>query len=81
MGKDQLFESLKSANIPEIVHDMLWEHLMEYFITGGLPQVVKEYIPLRDTPVEARYNTRKLQQDLLASYYAGATNSMHISDA
>jgi len=84
LGKDQLVESLKSANIPEIAHDMLWEHLMEYFITGGLPQVVKEYIPLRDTPVEARYNTRKLQQDLLASYYkdfakhAGATNSMHI---
>ncbi len=88
LGKDQLIEIMQSANIanppPEIAHDMLWELLMEYFITGGLPQIVKEYIPLRNTPVEARYNTRKLQQDLLASYYkdfakhAGAINSMHI---
>jgi len=46
LGKDQLVESLKSLNIPEIAHDMLWEYLMEYLITGGLPQVVKEYIPL-----------------------------------
>jgi len=88
LGNYQLLDSLKSADIanslPEIAHDMLWALLMEYFMTGGLPQVVKEYIPLRNTPVEARYNTRKLQQDLLASYYkdfakhAGATNSMHI---
>jgi predicted AAA+ superfamily ATPase len=88
LGKSQLLENLNLTNIanqlPEIAHDMLWELLMEYFITGGLPQIVKEYIPLRNTPVEARYNTRKLQQDLLASYYkdfakhAGAVNSMHI---
>ncbi len=88
LGKHQLIESLKSADItnplPEIAHDMLWALLMEYFMTGGMPQVVKEYIPLRNTPVEARHQTRKLQQDLLASYYkdfakhAGATNSMHI---
>lgn len=88
LGKHKLLESLKSANLanplPEIAHDMLWKLLMEYFMTGGLPQVVKEYVPLRNTPVEARNNTRKLQQDLLTSYYkdfakhAGATNSMHI---
>ncbi|MDM8557664.1 AAA family ATPase [Candidatus Parabeggiatoa sp. HSG14] len=86
LGKPKLIESLADiANpLPEIAHDMLWKLLMEYFITGGLPQIVKEYVPLRNTPVEARKNTRKLQQELLASYYkdfakhAGATNSVHI---
>jgi len=86
LDKPKLIESLTDIANPlaEIAHDMLWKLLMEYFITGGLPQIVKEYLPLRNTLVEARQHTRKLQQELLASYYkdfakhAGAINSMHI---
>jgi len=88
VGEDLLIEYFVAAEpenpLPEIAHDMLWQLLKEYFITGGMPQVVGEYIQLRTTPVEARNNVRKLQQALIESYYkdfakhAGNNNSMHI---
>lgn len=88
MGEELLVESIAEMGlgnpIPEIAHDMLWQHLKEYFISGGMPGVVEEYIHLRATPVEARKGVRKLQQGLLESYYkdfakhAGNINSVHI---
>jgi len=88
MGEDLLIERLVEAKpknpLPEIAHDMLWQLLKAYFITGGMPQVVGEYVQLSTTPVEARKSVRKLQQALLESYYkdfakhAGNNNTVHI---
>lgn len=88
VGEDLLMEYFVAAEpknpLPEIAHDMLWQLLKEYFITGGMPQVVAKYMQLRTTPVEARNSVRKLQQALIESYYkdfakhAGNNNAMHI---
>jgi len=88
MGEELLVESIVEMEpgnpIPEIAHDMLWQLLKEYFITGGMPEVVEEYVHLHATPVEAREGARRLQQALLESYYkdfakhAGNNNSVHI---
>ena len=84
---DLLNETLKTNNlksIPTIAHNKLWQLLKEYFITGGMPQVVEEYLNLRSTPVEARKRVRELQRGLLDSYYkdfakhSGANNALHI---
>ena len=86
-GDGLLNEILKTNNLksmPTIAHDKLWQLLKEYFITGGMPQVVGEYLNLRSTPVEARKRVRKLQRGLLDSYYkdfakhSGSNNAIHI---
>jgi predicted AAA+ superfamily ATPase len=86
-GDGLLNETLKTNNLksmPTIAHDKLWQLLKEYFITGGMPQVVGEYLNLRSTPVEGRKRVRKLQRGLLDSYYkdfakhSGSNNAIHI---
>ncbi len=71
-------------SIPEIAHPMLWELLKEYFITGGMPQIVSAYRELRENRVAAMNRVRKLQRALVESYFkdfakhSGKINSMHI---
>ena len=53
-------------------------------MTGGMPQVISEYISMRDNRIEAMDNARKVQKGLIEGYYrdfakhSGKTNSMHI---
>jgi len=86
-GDELLLETLNACpiqNVPAIAHNRLWHLLKEYFVTGGMPQVVEEYLRLRATPVEARRRVRELQRGLLDSYYkdfakhSGANNAIHI---
>ena len=69
---------------PEVAHNRIWEKLKEYYITGGMPQVVFNYIESRDNRIEAMKTARKLQEDLVRSYsndfakHSGKNNSMHI---
>ncbi|MCK5681214.1 AAA family ATPase [bacterium] len=86
-GDELLLETLdvgQIQNVPAIAHNRLWHLLKEYFIAGGMPQVVEEYLQLRATPVEARRRVRELQRGLLDSYYkdfakhSGAHNAIHI---
>ncbi len=70
--------------IPELVHEHLWEQLKQYFVVGGLPEVVATYYEFKDNLFEAFSRVRKKQDDLLNSYYsdiskhAGKINAMHI---
>ncbi len=70
--------------IPEIVHEHLWDQLKRYFVVGGLPEVVAAYCEHKDHLFEACLIVRKKQEDLLNSYYAdiakhsGKVNAMHI---
>ena len=86
-GDELLIETLttnKLKDISTIAHEKLWLLLKEYFITGGMPQVVSEYLNLRAVPVEARQRVRELQRGLLDSYYkdfakhSGPNNALHI---
>lgn len=81
----EIFESFnKEKIIPEIAHIKLMDILKEYYITGGMPQVVSTYLSSRNNKVEAIKNVRSLQRDLMESYtkdfakHAGKINSMHI---
>lgn len=47
-----------------ITHDLLWQQLKEYFITGGMPQVVREYLERREFALEARQQARIIQKGL-----------------
>ena len=88
LNEDLLIEVLGSYRevntISEAAHQKLWGCLKEYYVTGGMPQVISEYIPMRDNRFEAMNNTRKIQKELIEGYYrdfakhSGKTNSMHI---
>ncbi len=88
LNEDLLIEALESSReastISETTHQKLWGCLKEYYVTGGMPQVVSEYISMRDNRIEAMDNARKIQKGLIEGYYrdfakhSGKTNSMHI---
>lgn len=46
--RDYLGQATLTTGIEPIVHDMLLEHLRNYFFIGGLPAVVHEYVVTRN---------------------------------
>lgn len=73
-----------STEIPELIHEYLWDQYKRYLIVGGLPEVVAKYNANKKNLFEAFAIVRKKQDDLLNSYYAdiakhaGKVNAMHI---
>lgn len=80
-----LFQNLTSNdNIPDIIHEHLFEMLKHYFIVGGLPEAVAMYCTHKNNLFEAFTEVRKKQSDLIHAYYSdiakhsGKINAMHI---
>jgi len=77
-------DSFRGDKTDDIYHARLFELLKIYFITGGLPEVILEYLKEKDNPLIAFRNVRSLQKLLLLHYrndfskYSGHTNSRHI---
>lgn len=73
LGLDTFTEALRSAGMKHTplsppIHEKAFGLFKEYLVCGGLPEVVKSYISLRDTRVKAFQTVRSLQQQLVASY-------------
>ncbi|MFC1617131.1 ATP-binding protein [Candidatus Margulisiibacteriota bacterium] len=81
---DYLNKHSKINNIPDIVHEKLWEQLKIYFILGGLPEVIKTYLEYKGNLLTAIEKTRNLQNNIIKTYladiakHAGKQNAMHI---
>lgn len=88
IGQEQLYKLLKQTNfdteIPELAHQKLWEVMQWYWITGGLPEVVKTFSENQENLFQAFTKSRKKQEDLIFTYYgdiakhSGKVNAMHI---
>ena len=74
----------QSDSISEIVHEHLWQQFKIYLVTGGLPEVVREYIENKNDLYTALTKVRIKQNELIYGYYAdiakhsGKVNAMHI---
>ncbi len=74
----------KVDSLSEIAHQRLWNRLREYYVTGGMPQVVSTYLTHREDPFEAIKKARDVQGKLVESYnndfakHSGKINSLHI---
>lgn len=72
MGQTRLAETLNSITsqhpIVEPIHQKVWTLFKYFMITGGMPEVVKNFVKNIDTPSKAFSITRKLQADLLKDY-------------
>ncbi len=77
-------DALDNGTLPEMAHVKLWERLKEYFVVGGMPEVVLTYISQRESRAEAMRQARVIQEGLVESYYkdfakhSGKLNSIHI---
>ena len=77
-------DSDKVDSLSEIAHHRLWNRLLEYYVTGGMPQVVSTYLTYRDDLFEAMKRARDVQGKLVESYnndfakHSGKINSIHI---
>ena len=79
------FDEFKGdQQIPEVVHNRLWQQMKNYMIVGGLPEVVKVWRDSQDSPFVGFKEVRKVQKNLLISYLAdmakhsGKQKSMHL---
>lgn len=74
----------RNNNIEDFYHSKFLELLKNYFITGGLPEVVDVYRAKKDNLLEAFREVRYLQDQLILQYerdfskYSGITNARHI---
>lgn len=70
--------------IPEMAHQQLWRELLNYYVTGGMPQAVATYMAKKSDKVTAFAEVRTVQKVLVDSYskdfakHSGKTNSIHI---
>ncbi len=73
-----------SRKISLAAHGRLWERLKEYYIVGGMPQAVLDFIAGYNDKISAFKSVRSTQRQLIESYskdfakHSGKTNSMHI---
>lgn len=85
LGKPLLSEALK-AGIETIsfAHEQLWNLLKIYFITGGLPEVVKIFVEHQENHFEALNLVRVRQKEIINDYigdmakHCGKENAMHL---
>ena len=88
LDKNILIEALangisKETIYPEL-HSKLWDLLKLYFIVGGLPEVILEFIKHQDQLATAFEQVRYKQQDLITDYlgdmakHAGKENAVHL---
>lgn len=76
--------ALETRKLSESIHVHIWGLLKQYFVTGGLPEVVREYVDNQENLVTAMIAVREKQETLIKNYYAdiakhsGKINAMHI---
>ena len=71
-------------HIPDSIHTEVWELYKEYMVTGGLPEVVAQYLDNRHDPAKACKVARDIQAELIHNYlndmakHSGKVKAMHI---
>ncbi len=84
MCPELLKTALFSDQQSEIAHSKLWDRLKEYYVVGGMPEVVASYVHNRGNQPEVLNTVRLVQKRLIEGYFkdfakhSGKTNSMHI---
>ncbi|MBN2802451.1 MAG: ATP-binding protein [Deltaproteobacteria bacterium] len=76
----------KEQHIAPIAHQQLMEMLKCYYVTGGMPEVVRTYLENRDLNILLNMDkVRKIQLNLISNYmsdfakHSGKINAIHIA--
>jgi predicted AAA+ superfamily ATPase len=82
---DTYLESVKNESISEAIHIRLLDILKEFYIVGGMPDIVDTYLEGKTVDASIFQLIRKKQTDLLKSYHSdfskhsGKINALHIT--
>lgn len=77
-------QNISHENFSEMVHQKLWSLLKDYFVVGGLPEVVKTFVREEKKDWEVFQKVREKQKALITAYvadmakHAGKQNAMHL---
>lgn len=70
--------------IADMAHSQLWKELLNYYVTGGMPEAVKTYIANKENKPVAFGEVRRIQKALLDSFnkdfakHSGKNNAVNI---
>lgn len=70
--------------VARMAHQLLWQELLNYYVTGGMPEVVLTYLANKENRPVAFGEVRKTQKILTDSFckdfakHSGKNNSVHI---
>ena len=82
--RQELFSSIRTNAISATAHDHLWQRMLQYLITGGLPEVVAAFAVDPQPSHRQLLQVREIQEDLITAYHAdmakhsGKQNSVHL---
>lgn len=80
----EILQTLDLENLSPLAHKSFWGLMKDYFITGGLPEIVQIFLLHQNERELAFEEVRKKQSDLIKAYHSdiakhsGKLNSMHI---
>jgi predicted AAA+ superfamily ATPase len=81
----ELFREIpKKKNVSDLVHHQLWEMLLTYYLTGGMPEVIKRSLEFAENNLERFTTVRNIQESILNGFrsdfskHAGKENANHI---
>jgi len=88
-GQDMLLEAFYSSrvdgSVSSVVHTRLWDCLKEYYVTGGMPEAVAEFMRHGEDKAAGLSAARDVQRNLVYSFmrdfakHSGSVNAAHIA--
>ena len=84
-GKDILVEEFDQKNTGPVIHSALWELLLDYFYTGGMPEAVKTWFSVSNI-IDKIESITEIHRALIQGYlrdfgkYSGKENALHIEN-
>ncbi len=83
--EEDLLENFQKQSRLIAVHQRLWQHLLDYYFVGGMPEAVNAWFQLKSEGIHYRCNTvTRIHQNLIEGYhrdfgkYSGKADAMHI---
>lgn len=81
IGDVRSFNKLQTISypdtVPPVIHERLMERLKEYFIVGGLPEVVNTYCANMANKADAHLKVRAKQEELIQAYMSDFSKYSH----
>lgn len=82
-GDERLLKRFRDLDRTQLVHNILWELLLDYYFVGGMPRAVSAWFTLTNK-LEKVSRVREIQNGLIEGYirdfgkYGGKVNALHI---
>ena len=81
---EEFSSRFNDKSVSTILHKKLLEALKEFYVTGGMPEVLNYFLKHKNDNINAFEEVRKIQKELIVSYmrdiykHSGKTNALHI---